>query len=125
MVKNIAIIDADVVQREKLCKALRQKTYYPITTNDVEGLQAAIVQHNCLAVIIDIDTVDVDNRTIRELTIQYPGAYFFCLSSKRFHPELKDAICYHIYACLKKPLDPDELFYLLRSIDENDAEDPQ
>jgi DNA-binding NtrC family response regulator len=75
------------------------------------------------AVILDIDTVAVDNRTIRELTIKYPGVIFFALSAYRFHPELKDAICYHIFACINKPVDPDELFYWLRCIyeDKSDA----
>jgi hypothetical protein len=41
------------------------------------------------------------------------------MSSDRFHPELKDAICYHIYACLTKPLDYDELLYWLRCIEDN------
>ncbi|MCK5196674.1 MAG: hypothetical protein KAQ71_22875, partial [Desulfobulbaceae bacterium] len=69
-----------------------------------------------LAIIIDIDSVAVDNRVIRELTVSYPEIYFLCTSKDRFHPELKDAICYHIYACLTKPVDPDELVYWLRSI---------
>ena len=47
--------------------------------------------------------------------------YFFCLSKHPFHPELQDAICYHIYACLNRPVDPDELFYFLRSINENET----
>jgi hypothetical protein len=71
---------------------------------------------------MDIDSVPVDNRTIRELTIKHPETYFLCTSKDRFHPDLKDAICYHIYACLNKPVDPDELFYWLRSIDEDDAD---
>ena len=69
-----------------------------------------------LAVIIDIDSVPVDNRTIRNLTVQNPEIYFFCLSERRFHPELEDAICYHIYACINKPIDPDELFFWIDSI---------
>jgi len=35
----------------------------------------------------------------------------------------KDAICYHIYSCINKSVDPDELFYWLKCIyqDELDA----
>ena len=44
------------------------------------------------------------------------------LSFDKFHPELKDAICYHIYACLNKPIDPDELLYWLKCIQEDDTE---
>jgi hypothetical protein len=43
-----------------------------------------------------------------------------CLSSARFHPELKESFLSHIYACLTKPIDPDELRYWLRSIQEDE-----
>jgi hypothetical protein len=46
------------------------------------------------------------------------------MSKNPFHPELKDAICYHIYACINRPIDPDELFYWLKSIDDDDDDEP-
>jgi DNA-binding NarL/FixJ family response regulator len=73
-----------------------------------------------VAVVLDIDSVPVDNRTIRKLALKYPGVRFLCTSKDRFHPELKDAICYHIYACLTKPVDPDELLYWIKSIYEEE-----
>ncbi len=90
--------------------------------NSIRNLELHFEKKKYLAVIIDIDTVPINNRLIRELTLKYPGIYFFCLSKDRFHPELKDAICYHIYACLNKPVDPDELFYLLKDIYENESD---
>ena len=73
----------------------------------------------------DIDTIPADNRTIRDLTAKFPKVYFFCLSRQAIHPELKDAISHHIYACLNRPIDPDELFYWLQSIvDEELKPDP-
>ncbi len=71
---------------------------------------------------MDIDSIQIDNRMIRDLTIKYPDILFLCTSKDRFHPELKDAICYHIFACLNKPVDPDELFYLLKDIYENESD---
>jgi hypothetical protein len=53
---------------------------------------------------------------IRDLALKYPAVRFLCKSKDRFHPELKDAICYHIYACLTKPVDPDELLFWIKSI---------
>ncbi len=84
-------------------------------------LEEHIQKSTCQVVIMDIDTVPIDNRTIRQLTLKNPGVYFLCLSENRFHPELKEALCYHIYACIKKPVDPEELQYWLRSIDKNGA----
>ncbi len=79
-------------------------------------LQAADV----IAVIIDLDSVAVDNRGIRELALQRPAIPFLCVSKERFHPELKDSIRDHIYACLTKPIDPAELCYWLQCIQKDD-----
>ena len=88
------------------------------TTDSIKELKICLGKSDYLAVIIDIDTVSIDNRCIRELTLKYPNVYFFCLSKDKFHPELQDAICYHIYACLNKPVDPQELLFWLKCVNE-------
>jgi DNA-binding NtrC family response regulator len=122
MKKGIVVVDADQDQCRRLCTLLEKDQYSTISMYSIQYLEDNLTQSNCLAVILDIDTVPVDNRTIRELTIKFPEVYFFCLSEQSFHPELKDAICYHIYACINKPVDPDELFYFLRSIYEKETD---
>jgi DNA-binding NtrC family response regulator len=88
----------------------------------INEMENRLDETKCLAVIIDIDSIDVENRTIRNLTIRHPGTPLLCVSFDKFHPELKDAICYHIYACLNKPIDPDELFYWLKCIQRDETE---
>ncbi|HEA67566.1 MAG TPA: hypothetical protein ENI07_12195 [Desulfobacterales bacterium] len=122
MEKGIVVLDADQKQCQDLCLDLEKNRYAASPIYSIENLVERLNETDYLAVIVDIDTIAIDNRTVRELTIKYPGVYFFCLSKDRFHPELKDAICYHIYACLNKPVDLDELFYWLRSIYENEAD---
>jgi len=121
MKKGIVVLDADQKQCQDLCLDLEKNRYSANPIYSIENLTECLNEIDYLAVIIDIDTIDIDNRTVRELTIEYPGIYFFCLSKDRFHPELKDAICYHIYACINKPVDLDELFYWLKSIYESEA----
>jgi DNA-binding NtrC family response regulator len=121
MKKGVLVVDADQNQCRRLCTLLEKSQYSTFSIRSIQHLEANLKQSSCLAVILDIDTVPVDNRTVRELNIKFPGVYFFCLSKHPFHPELHDAICYHIYACLNRPVDPDELFYWLRSIEENET----
>lgn len=86
----------------------------------LEGLRRRLdASAECMAILLDLDSIDVENRTIRDLVLKYPGVPFLCTSRDRFHPELKDAICYHIFACINKPVDPDELLYWLRCIRED------
>jgi DNA-binding NtrC family response regulator len=117
--KKILVLDADAENCQRLCEILEKRCYPVASLYSLFDLEDTIEKGGYLAIIIDIDSVAVDNRVMRELTVSYPEIYFLCTSKDRLHPELKDAICYHIYACLTKPVDPDELFYWLRSINEN------
>ena len=121
MQKRIAILDGNKEACEEL-RAILESRHYPAsaiqTLPDMENL---IQSEDYIAVIIDIDSIPVDNRTIRNLTLKYPGVRFLCTSKDKFHPELKDAICYHIYACLNKPVDPDELLFWIKSIFEEES----
>jgi len=121
MEKKIAILDAEQQSCDELRGILESQRFPTIAIHSLALLESHLRSGDILAVVVDIDSVPVDNRTIRELTLKYPGVRFLCTSKDRFHPELKDAICYHIYACLNKPVDPDELLYWIKSIYEEEA----
>ena len=118
MEKSILVLDADKDQCQGLCEILEKSQFKATPLFSTDNLEKKIEDTGCQAIFWDIDTVTADNRTVRDLTLKFPGVYFFCISKHPFHPELKDAICYHIYACINRPIDPDELFYWLRSIDD-------
>ncbi len=122
MEKRIILLDSDEKQSLAFCAVLESRDYQAKQIHSMADLDRCLQEGNCLATIIDLDTIAIDNRVIRELTVKNPGVYFLCLSKDRFHPELKEAICYHIYACINKPVDPDELFFWLRSIYEDDKD---
>jgi DNA-binding NtrC family response regulator len=124
MEKSILVLDADKKQCRDLCELLEKGQFKATSLFSTHTLEKSIEDTACEAIFWDIDTVAADNRTVRDLTIKFPEVYFFCISNHPFHPELKDAICYHIYACINRPIDPDELFYWLRSINENET-DPE
>lgn len=114
---KIILIDTDKKQSEELSDLLQPHGYDTIILNSLSELEACLGRQHCMAVFIDIDTIPVENRQIREMTVKYRQIYFFCISKKNFNPELKNAICYHIYACINRPIDPDEILYFLRSVD--------
>ncbi|MGA6925804.1 MAG: hypothetical protein WBY88_08990 [Desulfosarcina sp.] len=73
-------------------------------------------QRPCCALIMDLDTVGIDNRAIVQLKKQHPTVNIIAKSARRFHPELEESLRSHIFACLTKPLDPAELQFWLRSL---------
>ena len=120
MAKAIIVIDGNKESSKELSSILESQHYQTNTIQSMPELDGCIKSEDCIAVIIDIDSVPVDNHTIRNLALQYPAVRFLCTAKDRFHPELKDAICYHIYACLNKPVDPDELLYWIKCIYEEE-----
>lgn len=120
MKKGIILLDADRDNSRKLSNMLSSFGYPVTITRTFSSLEELIESNQYVAVIFDIDSVSVENRMIRDLALKYPGFCFLCTSKDRFHPELKDAICYHIYACMNKPVDPDELLFWIRSIYEEE-----
>ena len=117
MKQRVILISKKSKELDKLTVILFKNNYRSYLVENMDNLDTELTKIHCNCIVLDLDSVPIDNRTIRELTIQYPHVYFLCMSKDRFHPELKNAICYHIYACLTKPLDYDELLYWLRCID--------
>ncbi len=122
MEKTILVLDAEPTECRNLCDLLAKEHYTAIPVRSLADLKEYLLTESYIAAVIDIDSISIDNRTIRKLVLDNPGMHILCTSKDKFHPELKDAICYHIYACLNKPVDPDELFYFLRSIYENETD---
>lgn len=122
MEKVILVLSADKKECNEFCDLLNEQHFRTVSILSLPDMITFIEDTECMVVIIDLDSVPIDNRTIRELTLKYPGIYFLCLSSDRFHPHLKEALCYHIYACINKPVDPDELLYWVRSIHKNESD---
>ena len=84
--------------------------------SDLPTLSSGLEPGDCMAVILDLDSLPLDNRTIRALTAAYPAVSFLCASRDHFHPDLQEAIGCHLFACLTKPIDADELDYFLKCI---------
>lgn len=112
----IVVLDAEDGRHQDLCQMLREHQCPAESLPTIGHLNQRIAQNDILAVIIDIDSVPLENRILRGLAVQNPAIYFFCMSERRFHPELEDAIGSHLYACINKPVDPDELLFWVRSI---------
>ena len=121
MKKRIVVLDNTEEHSAELREILDSQKYPATVIQSLPELEDLIKTDSYIAVIIDIDSIPVDNRTIRNLALKYPGVRFLCTSKDKFHPELKDAICYHIYACLNKPVDPDELLFWIKSIFEEES----
>ena len=111
----VVILEMDAHDAASICRTIEEGDYRTAVCTTLQELKSTLAEP-CLAAILDLDSVPLDNRTIRSLTHSHPATCFLCTSRERFHPDLQDAIRDHLFACLHKPVDPDELHYFLRCI---------
>lgn len=116
MNSKVLVVNGVKKEADSIADILRPAGYTSWIIDNMEGMEPALKAGDCMAVLIDLDSLEVSNRIVRQMTLKFPQVCFLCTSWKPFHPELQDAICYHIFACVQKPIDPDELLYWMKSI---------
>lgn len=114
--KQIIVVDADKDYCREIAQMIQAGGYQAITLHSFHDLERYLHDHDCLIATLDLSALSVGNRLIKELALKHHGTYFLGLTDHRFNPELEEAICYYIYACITKPVDPEELLYWIRSI---------
>ena len=118
---RVIIVSAGAHDVASICRIIEEDDYQTAVCSSLSELKS-ILCDACMAAILDLDNVPLDNRTIRALAFSHPATCFLCISGERFHPDLQEAIRNHLFACLHKPVDPDELHYFLRCIRDDPTE---
>ena len=117
----VFVVDSDKTESQELCDVLERDEYSTIAMDSLENLEKRIEETSCRAVILDLDSLPVDNRFILHLRRRHPKLPIIGLSSSPFHPELEEALSSHVCACLRKPPDPDELLFCIKSFCQNES----
>jgi DNA-binding NtrC family response regulator len=117
MTKRIVVLDADLAQCQEISILLSSLDVTAI--HSLPELQEYLTESDCRVILIDLDTISIDNRTLVQMKRQHPEVDIIAKSEHPFHPELEEALRNSIIACLSKPLDSDELNFWLKSIFQN------
>jgi DNA-binding NtrC family response regulator len=99
-----------------LCRLLERSHYLTIPLETLSELANRLTETHSNALILDLDSLPVDNRFIGRLNREHPALCLIGISSRHFHPELEEAMRAHISACLSKPVNEDELLYWLKNL---------
>ena len=116
------MLDTDQKLSKRLCTLLPDRQYKVASLQSLSEMDSYLGKSDCRAVILDLDTLAIDNRIIRDFKRRNPMVNIIAFSKRQYHPELEEALRNYISVCLAKPVDPDDLFYWLRSIFENDEQ---
>lgn len=118
---GVVVVNADRQESLEIVALLTALAYRPTPLDKLGDLARHLRENPARVVILDLDTMAADNQFFRTLKKEHPDLVVLSTSSRTYHPELEEALGSHIYACLCKPLDQDELSYWLRSIIDNQS----
>ena len=115
---SVVVVAADISYCRELGALLNEAGIPAATLYSLEDLPEHLKREQVGVVIIDLDTLPVDNNFFRKIKTQYRNLHILCVSSSTYHPGLEEAMGSHICASLAKPLNSEELFYWLKAIAE-------
>jgi len=113
------VIDGDGQHGRQFCDLLQSLDYSGFLIHCLKDLEQELRKDPEVAVILDLDTVPVNNQVLRGLRKIHPQLRILGVSKLSYHPGLEEVIGSHLFACLVKPLDVEELSFWLKSISEN------
>jgi DNA-binding NtrC family response regulator len=116
---SLAIIDADTENGQQFCAFLEKLNYSTSLFTSLEDMEGYLEHDPEIAAILDLDSIEVKSQVIRALKKRHPQLHILGVSKLLLHPGLEEIIGSHLYACLVKPLDEEELLFWLKSIAEN------
>ncbi len=119
--KPVTVLSSNRKTIKELCDLLKKNGYKTYKVFSIVELKQTLEHFESLTVVIDIDAIPITNSFIKELTKSFPEIKILCLSESKFHPDLQDIISQYIFACLSKPIDSEELFYWLESIEKDEG----
>lgn len=113
---EIVVLDTNKEQCLGLCSILDEQNFRATPMYSLTNLTKGIEENAYRLLILDLDTVQVDKNLFRKLKRIKPSMYIVGISNRPFHPELEEAMSNHIYACLTKPVDEEELVFWVKSL---------
>jgi DNA-binding NtrC family response regulator len=119
---EVIVVAGNRQDGQKFCEQLTNLNYIATQIHHPEDLEGVIQKCPNIAVFFDLDTVRPEKQFFRSLKKRHPRLHILGVSSQAYHPGLEEVIGSHLYACLMKPLDMEELSFWLKTISENLAE---
>ncbi|MCK8604236.1 hypothetical protein [Desulfoferrobacter suflitae] len=116
----VLVVSGNLKECEQVCNVLNDSGYEAVTVNAVEHIEESLLTNGARVVFLDLDSFSVNNHFIKMFRKRNPEVCIFVISSRLLHPELQESISTDISACLRKPVDSEEMLYLLRSIIKKD-----
>ena len=113
---NILVIDPDEMHSQRFRRALTNLPLIAEYYDSIEDLPSQLDITKYQAIIIDLDDKMPAKATLKAWRRQNSQLSILGFSAQNFHPNLSEVIGQYLFACLKKPIEADELTFFLKSI---------
>ncbi len=121
MKNEVVVLDANQTQSQIICNMLESHSYKTVSLNSLTDLNGYMEQSPCRAVILNLDSISVTNKILKQLKAKNPLTSIIGISERQFHPELAESLREYISVCLTEPVDADELIYWLKTVFDNNG----
>ena len=115
MKHEVAVLVSHKSQKKAILSILGQGPYAPFALSSMADVSRYMRGRDNGVLLVDLDTEQVTNAALRALKKKH-ALTIIALSGENVHPKLEESLRHHIYACLGKPADSDELLYMLKSV---------
>lgn len=116
---GVLVVAGDGKPSREVCSLLAELDYTATLILSLKDLEKELQKAQEVAVILDLDSIQVNHQFLRGLRKKNPQLHLLGISELSYHPGLEEVIGSHLLACLIKPLDAEELCFWLRSIGEH------
>jgi DNA-binding NtrC family response regulator len=106
--KEVIVLDAETTQSQNLVAFLNDNAYTATPMNSMVNLDQYMAETDCRAVVLNLDSIPVTNKLLRDLKRKKPSINIIAHSKRQFHPELEEALREYISVCLAEPVDTDQ-----------------
>ena len=113
---KIYVLAGEEKEARELCRIVEECSFRADSSKSLAEFKESPIEEKRFIVLLDLDSIGVDGPSLKKLKRDYPSATIMTVSSARLHPHLKEAFETDIYASLAKPVDRDELIFLVESV---------
>jgi len=108
---GVLVVAGDRKPGGEVTALLQELSYAATFIPSLKDLEQELKKNAKVAVILDMDTVPINNQFLRGLKKKHPQLDILGISQLSYHPGLEEIIGSHLLACLVKPLDVEELCF--------------
>jgi DNA-binding NtrC family response regulator len=113
--QRVWLVGGQMQEQQDLVELLRASGWWVQVFPSLDALERN-GHEKPFAVVLDADRMELEDRDIRRVRKRWDSAGILIVSSQSYHPRLEGSMGTEICACIRRPLDDEEVNFLLRNV---------